>query len=221
MFQELTELMKDEEKNYEYIRLNDLNKEFNGIDLLISKNNGNVGKTNNNIGHIMRTYNIIEYKSPDEDLSIDDYYKAIGCACLYKAMGRYVDEIPAGEVTVSLFCTKKPIELFATLKDEWNEVEEKYSGIYYIKGNTLFPIQIVVIKELDKESHSGLRVLSYEVEKEDAEGFLHDSVKSKKRWERENIKIVLQASMSANPELYADIQKDPAMRQAIKEILNY
>lgn len=38
-----------------------------------------------NIGRIFRTYNIVEYKSPDDSLSIDDFYKVYGYACFYKS----------------------------------------------------------------------------------------------------------------------------------------
>jgi hypothetical protein len=47
-----------------------LSKEPIRIDLLISKNNERTIK--NEIGHIMRTYNIIEYKSPKAGMNIDD-----------------------------------------------------------------------------------------------------------------------------------------------------
>ena len=38
-----------------------------------------------NIGRIFRKYNLIEYKSPEDYLSIDDFYKIYGYACFYKA----------------------------------------------------------------------------------------------------------------------------------------
>ena len=38
-----------------------------------------------NIGHIFRMHNIVEYKSPTDYLSIDDFYKVYGYACFYKA----------------------------------------------------------------------------------------------------------------------------------------
>lgn len=39
-----------------------------------------------NIGRIFRTYNVIEYKSPDDTLSIDAFYKAYGYVNFYKAL---------------------------------------------------------------------------------------------------------------------------------------
>ncbi|MGN0340945.1 MAG: hypothetical protein ACI4D0_10685, partial [Lachnospira sp.] len=66
-----------------------LSKEPIRIDLLISRKDGNFRRFNNEIGHIMKSYNIIEYKSPEDSLNIDDYYKTIGYASLYKGMGEY------------------------------------------------------------------------------------------------------------------------------------
>lgn len=37
-----------------------------------------------NLGKIFRAYNIVEYKSPDDSLNIDDYFKVIGYICLQK-----------------------------------------------------------------------------------------------------------------------------------------
>ena len=60
-----------------------LSKEPLRIDLLVIKKNRNV-RIRNQIGDIFRQYNVIEYKSPDDGMTIDDYYKTIGYACLYK-----------------------------------------------------------------------------------------------------------------------------------------
>ena len=49
-----------------------LSKEPIRIDLLIIKE-GSTGQIKNEIGHIMRMYNVIEYKSPEDALTIDDF----------------------------------------------------------------------------------------------------------------------------------------------------
>ena len=60
----------------------------------------------NEIGRIFRRYNIFEFKSPEDGLSIDDYYKAIAYACLFKCSGGHVNEIPAGKTSlIFLFTT--------------------------------------------------------------------------------------------------------------------
>ena len=208
--------------DYEYVRIeqeHNLSKEPLRIDLLVLKVNNTERKFSNEIGHIMKTYNIIEYKSPEDSLNIDDYYKTIGYASLYKGMGEYVNKIPAKEVTVSMFCTRKPVKMFNMLKEDGAIIEPKYPGIYYITGNTLFPVQIVVAKELNNTLHSSLRVLSDSADREDVETFLQNSVKTSEPWEREDIDAVLQASVSANKELYEEIRRDSGMCQALRELM--
>ena len=55
-----------------------------GIDVLIVKKRIEES-VQKNIGRIFRKYNIIEYKSPPDYLSIDDYYKVYGYTCFYSA----------------------------------------------------------------------------------------------------------------------------------------
>lgn len=92
-----------------------LSKEPIRIDLLIIKDEALKSGIKNEIGHIMRKYNIIEYKSPKDELNIDDYYKTVGYACLYKGYGENVDIIPADELTVSLFRARHPQKLMPEL----------------------------------------------------------------------------------------------------------
>ena len=50
------------------------------MDILIIKKNRNIA-IKKNIGQIFRRYNVIEYKSPDDNLSVDDFYKVYGYIC--------------------------------------------------------------------------------------------------------------------------------------------
>ncbi|EEV01927.1 hypothetical protein ROSINTL182_06108 [Roseburia intestinalis L1-82] len=122
-----------------------MSKEPIRIDLLIIKEENAEKVMKNEIGHIMRKYNVLEYKGPGDELSIDTLYKTLGYACLYKGYGKTIDEIPADELTVSLFREAYPRELFLELERKGYVLEEKYPGIYYVRGNILFPVQIVVI----------------------------------------------------------------------------
>ena len=57
----------------------------------------------NEIGTIFRGHNVIEYKSPDDGMTIDDFFKTLGYACLYKGLGEKVNQIPLEELTVFPF----------------------------------------------------------------------------------------------------------------------
>lgn len=108
-----------------------LSKEPIRVDLLIIKKITEA-KIHNEIGKIFRKYNVIEYKSPEDGLTIDDYYKTVGYACLYKGLGEKVNQIPAEELTVSLVRDTYPFEMVKELKRMGMEVNERYPGIYYI-----------------------------------------------------------------------------------------
>ena len=83
----------------------------------------------------------------------------------------------------------------------------------------MFPVQIVVVKELDKQNHSSLRVLTDKADREDVEMFLKNSIGANENWEKSDIDAILQASVSANKELYKAIRRDSGMCQALRELM--
>lgn len=113
-----------------------------------------------NIGRIFRKYNLIEYKSPEDYLSIDDFYKIYGYACFYKADTETADSISIGELTITFVCHQYPRMLSRHLENirEYS-IEEKDEGIYYIKGD-IIPIQLLVISELSPEKNLWLSSLA-------------------------------------------------------------
>ena len=130
-----------------------ISKEPLRMDLLIVKKQS--GKViQNDIGKIFRQHNVIEFKATGDSLNIDDYYKVISYACLYKSLGKHVNEIPADEITITIMREAYPRELFGMLKQSDIDITERYPGIYYLTGKVLFPTQIIVTKKLD-DKHSG------------------------------------------------------------------
>lgn len=126
------------------------------IDLLVIKKTSDV-QVANKIGRIFRKYNIFEYKSPEDSLNIDAFYKAGAYAGLYKAYGETVDERRAYDITVSMVRETRPGGLFAYFKKHGIRVENPYRGIYYVMDSVLFPTQIIVSRELDRKKHVWLR----------------------------------------------------------------
>lgn len=200
----------------EFIREYNIGKEPLRIDLLIIKKRpGAVIK--NEIGSIFKQHNLLEYKSPDDGFSIDDYYKAIGYACIYKSLGETVDAIPAQEITVSFFREAYPRELIKSLVRQGLSIEEKYPGIYYVKGRVLFYMQIIVMRELQK--HSGFKILSKNAREEDVRCFLETVSGYTKQGDKNNADAVLQVSVMANKKLYQAIRRDFGMCEALKELM--
>ncbi len=54
------------------------------IDLLVIRKDSSV-RISNEIGSLFKGHNIMEYKSPEDGLDIDDFYKAGAYASLYKS----------------------------------------------------------------------------------------------------------------------------------------
>ena len=132
--------------------------------LVIKKEDGKM--IHKNIGRIFRKHNIIEYKSPDDYLSIDDFYKVYGYACFYKAYARAVNMIQIQDLTISLVCSKYPRKLMNHLKLERKyRIQKIESGIYYVNGDVI-PVQLIVISELDPNRNLWLRSLTNHLDNE-------------------------------------------------------
>ena len=204
----------------EFQREFNLSKGRMGMDLVIIKKVSNI-RTKNEIGHILRKFNVGEYKSNDDALSIDDYYKTVGYACLYKGLGETVDQIPANELTISIFRESYPREMFEAMKNLGLEIKERYPGIYYISGKqALFDTQVVVTKQLNRETHRTLRVLSKHVKEEDVRAFVEEAALISEPGDRNNVDAVLQVSVSANKEIYEAIRRcDKVMCEALRELM--
>lgn len=202
----------------EFEREYNLSKEPLRMDLLIIKKLADVS-IENEIGHVFKTYNVIEYKSPDDSLTIDDYIKTVGYACLYKGMGKTVNQIPLQELTVSVFREAYPRELIDALQRDGFQVEKQFNGIYYVYGRCPFDSQIVVTSQLDKKTHLGLHVLSKHVKEADVRAFLEYVQKFTTPGDRSNIDAILQVSIAANQELYEQIRRDFGLCQALRELM--
>ena len=110
----------------------------------------------------------MEYKSPDDSLDIDAFYKTGAYASLYKSYGKTPDAVKANDVTVSFVRQAKPYGLFRYFREHDYLVTNPYRGIYYIQEKVLFPTQIVVTKELMWEEHVWPGSLSDSLEKQNS-----------------------------------------------------
>lgn len=129
------------------------------IDILIIKNTEGY-KVKKNIGRIFKKYNIIEYKSPDDYLSIDDFYKVYGYTCFYKADTPTVNQIEVNELTITFISRKYPRKLLRHLELERGFAIQKIeSGIYYIVGDAI-PIQFIVANKLSQTENLWLKGLT-------------------------------------------------------------
>jgi len=111
---------------------------------------------NKNIAVIFREWNLLEYKSPDDYVSVADFYKVYGYACLYASFNK----APINSLTVSFVESHYPQKLLGHLENERKyEVAQTSSGIYTVRGDIL-PIQVIDSRKLPVEENLWLKSLS-------------------------------------------------------------
>lgn len=165
------------------------------IDVLIVKKNTEE-PIEKNIGQIFREHNIFEYKSPEQYLSIDAFYKVLGYACFYKSDVQYVDTIKVEEITISYVSKSYPRKLMQHLKSARGyRFVQKYEGIWYIEGG-MFPMQLIVTSLLSKEENFWLRNLTNDFkEKSEADKMFEEYGKhSNSKLHKSVMDLVMQAN---------------------------
>lgn len=188
------------------------------IDLLVIKKDSNV-QIVNEIGKLFRGYNIVEYKSPDDHMDIDSFYKAGAYGCLYKASGESVDERPADDITISIVRDAKPEGLFRYFEEHHIKVTNPYVGIYYILDAVLFPTQIIVGRELNQKNHTWIKALSNKVQKQEMRELLERVYNLTEKFDKELADSVLEVSIRANKQIVGELRGDDSMCQALLEIM--
>ena len=188
------------------------------VDLLVIKKEASM-KITNEIGNLFKGHNIMEYKSPEDGLDIDAFYKAGAYAGLYKSYGDTSDAIKADDVTVSLVREVKPKGLFRYFREHNYMVSNPYHGIYYVEGAVLFPTQIIVTGELDEAAHVWLGALSERMEKQGMVRLLESVGRLSEKADKEFADSVLEVSIGANRNVIEELMGDDNMCQALMEIM--
>ena len=190
---ELIENKADLDYTNEY----NLNSKPIQMDLLVIKKSRDV-EIKNEIGKIFRGHNIMEYKSPQDELNLDTYVKVIGYACMYKASEVHVGDIDLEDITITLVREGKPRELLKWFVKNDYEVYEKYKGIYYVAKDGCFPIQVIVSGKLSVENQKWLTLLSRNLERSDAERIVLQTEKLTQNDEKLYADSVLRVAVEEN-----------------------
>ena len=183
------------------------------IDVLVIKKKRET-PVSKNIGRIFRKYNIIEYKSPTDYMSINDFYKVCGYAFFYKSDTVREDEIPVDQITISLVSRSYPRKLIQHLQKFWGWRTDVFDeGIYYVQGFKI-PIQIIVTEQLSKEKNLWLRSLTDRIKDQNDMKRLLNEYREKKG----NIlyESVMQMIIRANKEKFKEVD---CMCEALDEII--
>lgn len=151
------ELM-DEHDKLEFLMEYQISKKPMMIDLVIIKKE-ETEQIKKNIGNIFRKHNIVQYKSPDDYLSIRDFYKTYGYACFYLADIDSKEPVLPEDISLTYVCNHYPRKLIKYLEEKKNLAISRHDeGIYYLKGDQ-FAIQIIVTHELSEEENFWLQKL--------------------------------------------------------------
>lgn len=210
--------LKQDEKFLQFTNEYNLNSKPLEIDLLIVKK-PEQHIIESPIGKIFRKHNILEYKSPRDELNVDTFYKVNGYACLYKSYGRYVNEIKADTVTISFIRSAKPSKLLQTLKKKGFSVENPFHGVYYINGKTYFRTQIIAVNELPGLQNIWLQSLTKEMDEQTAKELIKQSNNLTSQGDKALADSVLAVSVKANKELFGRLKEGYHMFEVLKELM--
>ncbi|MDE5696186.1 MAG: DUF1090 domain-containing protein [Lachnospiraceae bacterium] len=172
----------------------------------------------NEIGAFFLGYNIVEYKSPDDKVNIDTFYKVLSYACLYKSDTGAVDEILDTDITITLIREKKPKKLLGQLAKEY-QIIKRGKGIYQISG-MLFPMQIIAIKELERNQHVWLRSLTRSMDLVQAEELLSNYEGLQNDEDRAKAGVIVNLVSDINSALFEQIVSGgEKMSEALKKMI--
>jgi hypothetical protein len=169
------------------------------IDMVIIKKLKDV-PLKKNIAALFRSENLVEFKSPDDYVSVADFYKVYGYACLYASL----NAIPITGITITFVESREPKKLVRHIKEvRGYTVKESGPGIYRIEGD-IIPIQIIDRRKLSAEENLWLKGLGRDLEIESAQAILKAS-KEKNR--KIPLGAYMQVILNANAEVFLEVGK--------------
>ena len=191
------------------------------LDFLIIKKKPQVVLTDP-IGEYFEAVNIFEYKSPEDGLSIDDFYKAVAYAFIYKGYGRKVDELPIKDMTLTLVRHSYPRELMKDLEKYGFTVEEQHNGVYHIGGITGLKIQIIAPSRLSQGEYEGLHLLAKGCTEDAVVHYSRKTAASDNGNVKTNAETVIKTCLKINKDLDLQLKEDKVMdiNKAITGIFN-
>ena len=196
-----------------------LSKEPLKIDFMVIKKDKDL-LIDNAVGRLFRKYNIIEYKNPGDSLNIDVIWKCIGYAGIYKGLGETVNSIPDDELTITIFRNTKPVKLFEQFQTADRSIESPYPGVYYLKGLSILPLQIVIPTELKETDFRALRIMMPNADEEEIRAFIGEAKSYAEKGDRLDADAVLHVSGASNTELYRRIWEEKAMYDFFRDVFN-
>ena len=169
------------------------------------------------IGEFFRQVNIFEYKSPEDGLSIDDFYKVQAYGLLYKVFGRKVNELPIENITLTIVRHTYPKSMLKMLRDSGIVIHEVHPGIYRFDGKLSIPVQLVVSSQLPLGEYDGLRLITKGATVEDIKNYVERVIASGNERIKENAGTVIDVCLDINKNLGEIKEMYEAVREVFKD----
>lgn len=187
------------------------------LDFLILKKEASVILTDP-IGAFFKAVNLFEYKSPEDGLSIDNFYKAQGYGLIYKGFDRKVNELPIEDMTLTLIRHSYPRELMKALKNAGFIIREEYPGIFRVEGKISIPVQLVISSRLPEGEYEGLKLLASGCTKDAIMHYAERAVASGDENIKTNAGTVIEVCLDINDNLGTELKEDGVMNEVIRDI---
>ena len=190
------------------------------IDLLIIKKVRDT-KIVNEIGTIFDKYNILEYKSPEDSLTLGDFYKVLSYMGLYLEELHKYDEYGRDAFTMTFVRRRKPVKLFEYLRRDDHKIIHRSKGIYEVCDHLPFRTQIIVTKEWDREEsdiHTWLRSLTDKCNGVELKGIISETPRLNEK-HKEYAERVMNVFTTANNNYMKSVKEDgDYMCEAVNEL---
>ena len=188
------------------------------IDLLVVEKSDGF-EISNDIGRIFQKHNIMEYKSENDTLNEDTYFKVMAYAYLYKSSEKHVGDIDINSVTITFVRERKPEKLLKWFSDNSYKVYEKTSGIYYVEKEGFIKTQVVVTAEVGEKEHIFLKTLKRGLNESTVDMFFDEALALKKPFEKDCVDSLLGIMVSSNSELFKKIKNggNGIMNEVLRE----
>jgi hypothetical protein len=169
------------------------------IDVVVVKKPPGV-RIEKNIGKMFRERNIIEYKSPDDSLSVWDFHKGLAYSHLYMSQ----EKVGVGEVTLTYVSGRRARKALEYAERECGlRVEEEEAGIWRLMGGGL-DMQMIDTGRLDAEGNGWLGGLRRGL---GAEGLERVLERSGGALEEVGVGAYLHAVLEANAEALKEVSE--------------
>lgn len=196
----------------------ELGKDPIRLDFLIIKKEPDV-VLRDPIGEFFKQINIFEYKSPEDGLSVDDFYKVQGYGLIYKGFGRKVNELPIENITLTIVRHSYPRDMMKILRDSGVVINKTHQGIYRFDGKLSIPVQLVISSQLPTGEYDGLRLLAKGTTVNDMKNYAEKAIASSNERIKENAGTVLDICLAVNKNLEGVDSMYEGFREVFKDFI--